>query len=188
MPNPFQRLRKMPALASLPYLDGKRRRRLEPLPLLPSGGMTQVDVTPDEEQELARVLKDEKLARRVVSLQQEHPYGTVPEMLLLDFLQQKGERYKYQAQLFGGFRSGGLVPDFVVSRGGSSRAILVNGSYWHNVPGKREKDASDKLRLLNSYYEGELITSAVIVWESRLMAPSRDVTMEAALAGVEMGQ
>ena len=75
----------------------------------------------------------------------------------------------------------------MVSRGGTSRAILINGDYWHNIPGKREKDASDKLRLLNSYYEGEVITSVIIVWESRLMGPGREQTMQNALAGIEDG-
>jgi hypothetical protein len=114
-----------------------------------------------------------------------HPYGTVPELIMLDFLEMKGERYKYQAQLYGGWRSGGLIPDFVVSRGGQARALLINGTYWHNVPGKREKDASDKLRILGSYFDGELITGVTIVWESRLMGPGRNSVMEDALAGIE---
>jgi hypothetical protein len=114
-----------------------------------------------------------------------HPYGTVPELIMLDFLEQKGERYKYQAQLYGGWRSGGLIPDFVVSRGGQARALLINGNYWHNVPGKREKDAADKLRILNSYFDGERISAVTIVWESRLMGSGRNAVMQDAIVGIE---
>lgn len=188
----FQRLRKswQEGLRSLPGLDGVRHRVGEEITPLPPGINEQFDVTNDQEVELARVLRDDALARRIISLQnKDYPYGTMPELIMVDYLQKRGERYKYQAQLFGGWRSGGLIPDFVVSRAGLARAILINGNYWHNVPGKKVKDASDKLRLLNSYFDGDKITDVTIVWESQLMQPNpaREAVMQDAITGIEHG-
>jgi hypothetical protein len=177
-------------LRSLPSLDGKRHRIGDEIKPLPSGMNEQFDTTDDREVEIARVLRDDALAKRIVKLQSTiYPYGTVPELIMVDFLMKKGERYKFQAQLYGGWRSAGLVPDFVVSRAGTAHALLINGNYWHNLPGKRTKDASDKLRLLNSYYDGEVIKSATIVWESQIMQPNpaRDNVLGDAIAGIERG-
>src|SRR6478609_8843001 len=113
---------------SLPTMDGKRHRKETNLtiPKLDLGHKTQFDVTEDDAQELARVLKNEPLAKRVRKLQKtKYPYGTVPELLMLDYLDAHGEKYKYQAEIYGGFRSGGLVPDFVVQRAGGWRAINI---------------------------------------------------------------
>lgn len=184
--NELKKLRKLPTLRGLADMTGSRRQRKE-LPQLPSGINEQFDTTNDLELKLAHALKDDRLAKRVVNLMEnKYPYGTVPELIMLDYLQSKQERYKYQAELFGGWRGGGLIPDFVVSQGGASLALLINGTYWHNVPGKREKDAADKLRIMNSYFDGELITDVVIVWESRLMEPGRQLVMANALAGQEL--
>lgn len=156
--------------------------------MLPVGDDFHVDTTDDYEDEVIRALGDVQLGKRIIALKNDkYPYATIPELIYLDWLDRKGERYTFQAQLFGGWRGGGLVPDFVVSRGGQARAILVNGTYWHQTPGKTTKDASDKLRLLNSYFNGVIITNVVIIWESRLMSSSRDQVMEASLVGIEMG-
>jgi hypothetical protein len=181
-------IHKQTTFASLPYADGVRRRygrfAIEALPI---GVNTEFDTTPDEEQELARALKDDRLAKRVISMKEKkHPYGTVPELIMLDYLEERGERFTYQAQLFGGFRAGGLVPDFVVSRSGTGLALNIQGNFWHNVPGKRVKDTADKLRMLNTYYNGDVIRKVIFVWESRLMSTSRREVMSAALDGVEM--
>lgn len=185
--NGLKRLTKGATFATLPDVSGRRKRKAPALPLLPVGDDQDADVTDDYEQELARALKDDALAKKIVNLKKnKHPYGTVPELIMVDFLEQKGERYKYQAQLYGGWRSGGLIPDFVVSRNGSGRALLIQGVFWHNVPGKREKDAADKLRMLNAYFDGELITDVIYVWENRLMSSDRNSVMENALSGIEM--
>jgi hypothetical protein len=183
---PIKRINKKMTFATLPDTTGRRKRKEEALPMLPAGDDFITDTTDDFQDRLAAELKDDHLARKVISLMNnKHPYGTVPELIMLDFLEQKGERYKYQAQLYGGWRSGGLIPDFVVSRGGQARALLINGNYWHNVPGKREKDAADKLRILNSYFDGERISAVTIVWESRLMGSGRNAVMQDAIVGIE---
>lgn len=177
---------------SLPTLDGKRHRKPTNLtiPILDFGHKLQTDVTEDDVNDLARVIHDDNLAKRIRKLQHsKYPYGTVPELLMLDYLDSQGERYKYQAQLFGGFRSGGLVPDFVVSRGGGWRAINIQGQYWHQVPGKMVKDAADKLRMIGAPYEGQTIVDVIFVWERRIMQPNpgRDQVLQNAVAGIEMG-
>lgn len=183
MNHKLRRIHKRNTFASLPDMMGRRRRKIPPLPLLPAGDDLVTDVTDDFEQEVARALQDDRLAKRVVSLiQTKHPYGTVPEMIMLDFLEEKGERYKYQAQLFGGWRQGGIIPDFLV-RG---NALFIQGVYWHNIPERRQKDASDKLRVLGQYFDGELIERATFVWEDKLMGANRRAVMELALQGIEL--
>lgn len=192
-PPQFKRIRKAwgKGLRSLPRLDGKRYRTdLPALNPLPVGENTQFDTTPDDINELAKALQNENLAKRIRKLQHtKYPYGTVPELLMLDYLSSQGERYKYQAELFGGFRNGGLVPDFVLQRAGGWRALNIQGQYWHNVPGKAVKDASDKLRMLGASYEGQPILDVVFVWERRLMSPdsSRERTLQNATLGIEEG-
>jgi hypothetical protein len=186
-PKAFKRLRKVKAWTTLPNMQG--RRGDDPgLPLLPKGFRERFDLTDDRVDRLAYVLNDERLAQRVIDMQDgDYPYGTVPEMIMLDFLQAKGERYKFQAQLYGGWRRGGLVPDFVVSRGGRARALLINGIYWHNIPGKKQKDVADKLRIVNQYFDGDLITDATIIWETRIVDdPERERNMQLALEGIEL--
>lgn len=188
-PKVFKRLRKVKAWTTLPGINGKRDGggALEPLP---TGLRERFDLTDDRVDRLANVLGDEKLAKRVYSMQDnDYPYATVPELIMVDFLEKRGERYKFQAQLYGGYRQGGLIPDFVVSRGGNSRALLINGIYWHNIPGKRQKDAADKLRLLGQYIDGDLISDATIIWESRIVDdPERERNMQLALEGTELPQ
>lgn len=190
----LQRIRKAWAkgLRSLPTLDGKRHRKfsLESLKPLPVGLNTEFDTTEDDVNELAKVLQDDALARRIRKLQHEkYPYGTVPELLMLDYLTTRGERYKYQAELFGGFRSGGLVPDFVLQRAGGWRAVNIQGQYWHQVPGKAVKDAADKLRMTGAMYQGQPILDVVFVWERKLMTTGvqRERTLQNATLGIEEG-
>ena len=188
-----RRVRKLwhKGLASLPLLDGKRRREQDLIDLIPVGRNTGFDLHEDRLVELARIFGDEGLARRVLDLQKKrYPYATVPELVCLEFLERNHEKYTYQAQVLGGWRGGGLVPDFAVLRGGSYIALLIQGIYWHNVPGKREKDNSDKLRMLGTLYEGRPISHVVFVWENRLMTtnPARERVLEDAVVGVETGQ
>ena len=138
---------------------------------------------------LGQVLKDDELGKRVAKLEEKHHYATVPEMLAMDWLDKNLADYVFQAKVNGGFRPGGLVPDFVLRRMDKGIALLIHGEYWHNVPGKREKDAVDKLRLVGQYTNGVYIDKAVIVWESRLMRSKqqRDEAMTAALQGIELG-
>ncbi len=188
----LRRIRKVwhKGLRSLPAIDGRRYRAGEAIKPLLDGINVEFDVTPDDVNELARVIGDDSLARRLRKMQREKfQYATIPELMLVDYLDRIGERYTFQAQLYGGHRRGGVVPDFVLTRGTVGRAILVNGNYWHNVPGMQQKDEADKLRLKGSYFEGVRIEDTVILWESRLMQPNpgREQAIQDAVQGIELG-
>lgn len=168
-------------------LSGRRTRKEQVgLPQV-SEDKTAFDQTDDTEDRLAAELHDRTLAKRVLSLQKRHPDGSVPEMLIMDYLDSRRERYVYQAQLYGGWVAGGAVPDFMVQRNGQMMALQAMGNYWHTKPGKQESDEAQRLLLLASNFGGERISKVVYVWESRLLR-NRNETMEAALAGVELGQ
>lgn len=187
----FTKFRKWNKFKTLPKLDGFRVRGAysdDSEERLAQGYRATFDVTDDREQEIARALRDSTLARKIMALLKKFPYGTLPEMVALEYLERAGERFTYQAQVMGGWRQGGLVPDFVVSRGGNALALLINGVYWHNLPGKSEVDATSKLRLVGQYVNGARITDAIIVWESALLSPARERVLDAALQGVELGQ
>lgn len=140
------------------------------------------------EEELAQALGDDELARRVVKLTERFPYGTVPEMLAMDWLDKNLADYVYQAQVNGGYRQGGQVPDFVVKQGDRGIALLIQGDYWHNVPGKRQADEADRIRLRGQYYQGVILEAVIWIWESLLMQSKqrRDEVMAAALQRQEI--
>lgn len=171
-------------LATLPDATGRRQRKSLANWDYVSREGERFDLTSDHEDKLANALKDRSLARRIVKLQEKHPYGTVPEMMAVDYLQRKQERYTYQAQLYGGWRAGGMVPDFVVHRPGGLLAMLINGNYWHPHPQKNE---ADKMRIRGAPTDGGRISNVVIVWESALMR-MKDEVLDAAMAGIELGQ
>lgn len=175
--------RKIKGLRGLPGLHGKRKKR-EWKPEYLSRDKTEFRLTSEQEDRLARALRSNTMARRVITLLKKYPYGTVPEMLVMDYLDARSIEYTYQVALFGGHRPGGLVPDFLLVKGGKYGALLVNGNYWHQQP---EKDQAAKLQLMAGAWQGRRITTAVIVWESALIR-DRDGTMDAAMAGIEVGQ
>lgn len=184
--SPFERIRKPASLKRLSRPGGRReplwRMKLEEI----SREKTTFDTGDDWEQRVARDTNNPQLARRLSSLRRRYPYGTVPELIMLDWLERRNERYIYQAQLFGGWVKGGVVPDFVLPRHGRATAVFINGNFWHDRPGKREKDRADKMRVLGEYVGGVKVTQSVIVWESRLLRDP-DETMESAVAGFELG-
>lgn len=184
----LKRLRKpWSKLTQLPQLDGHRiRERPYDTPYV-SQEKQEFDTTNDEVDRLARELNDRGLAERIIRMRTNlYPYGTIPELLCVDWLDSQQIEYIYQAKMFGGYRSGGIVPDFLVRWGGGWLVILINGVYWHNLPGMVLADESDKVRMLGSDYQGFEIRAVVIVWESRLLS-ERESVMQAAIQGVDLG-
>jgi hypothetical protein len=139
--------------------------------------------------ELTRLIGDEKTATRVRNLQMQYPNGTVPELVVMDWLQANKYHYIYQGILYGGRASaGGLLPDFVVqANGASGMALQVQGDYWHGTRGveKQFSDAADNLRLVGQNVGGIRINKVIGVWESDLYK-RREQTMRMALAGVAL--
>lgn len=181
------KLRKLSVLRGLPDLEGRRRKPA--LPELPGVTEESDTLSPAEERrrEIARLVGDDGLAHRVMKLQREHPQGTVPELVAMDWLQREGIAFYYQTELFGGRRGGGLVPDFLVQTGANSDAWMIQGEYWHSRDGKEEADAADYLRLRGTDFGTGRIQNVLQLWDSAIYRNRPDVFW-AAMAGVEMGR
>lgn len=187
----LRRIRKLwgKGLRSLPAIDGKRYRAAEELATIPTGLNTEFDVTDDDVNEIAKTLGDDNLAKRIRKMQREkYTNATVLELVLVDFLDREGEKYVYQAMLYGGNRPGGVIPDFLLVDSGT--AVLANGQFWHNRPEVRASDETDKLKIKGSYFEGTLIRKVIEVWENQVMQPNpqRENALQGMLAGIEYGQ
>ena len=127
---------------------------------------------------------DVTLAKRVQKLQAKYPVGSVPELIVLDWLTRNGWQHLYQHALFGG-RSlrGGLLPDFVVFTGGSASAWQVQGEYWHSTKLKGDADRIANLRMLGQEVDGSRIETVVEMWEDDIYR-KRPQIFYMALAGI----
>ena len=97
----LQRIRKawQKGLRSLPLASGRRvRPQINQLDPIPIGENVAFDVTPDEEVELANALGNTQLARRVMALKKKYPYATFIELIMVDYLDKVGEKYKFTSQ------------------------------------------------------------------------------------------
>ena len=113
---------------------------------------------------------DSNLAKRIVSLQQKFPQGTIPELLVYDWLRKEGLGFDYQVELYGGRRfAGGLVPDFVLYRDRTNADIWqVHGDYWHSLARKGFHDQTANLRMLGQIINGATVKRVIELWESDL--------------------
>lgn len=184
---PFGRLSKGRSMKRFSAFDGRASDDKTPPEFAPKAEEAQART--DRESELARDLGDEQWAKRIFRLMEKNPNGTVIEMLAMDWLDKNLADYVYQARVAGGYREGGVVPDFVVRNQGEEWiALLINGNYWHTVPGT-QSDTGDKLQLIGQRFMGARIKSAVVIWESRMMQGKTmlDSVMSAALQSIELG-
>jgi hypothetical protein len=170
--------------ARLPRLRGIRGTRglprLPEPPPLPAAEQFENDAL----RTLELRIGDAALAKRVQRLQAQHPVGSVPELIVLDWLVRNNWSHLYQHSLFGG-RSlrGGLLPDFVVFVGGSASVWQVQGEYWHSVKLKGDKDRNVNLRMLGQWVDGARIESVVEMWEEDIYR-KRPQIFYMALAGI----
>ena len=146
-----------------------------------------IDLVDDRVRQAERQLGDLKLAKKVVKLQDEFPAGTLPELTAMEWLRSRHHTYFYQVEVLGGRPAGGLVPDFVLPRGGEALALLVHGTYWHEGFAQKQRDATSVTRIKGSVVFGHRITDVVEVWDTKLF-DDRTNTMNAAVAGVGLGQ
>ena len=113
--------------------------------------------------------------------------GTVPELVVYDFLQQGGYEFVFQPMVDGGRgAAGGVVPDFAVTEGGGMTVILVNGVYWHERGAVKNSDVTDKLTIMSATISGRPVNKIVEVWDSTLYK-DRKKTITYALNGIELG-
>lgn len=138
-----------------------------------------------------RLLGDVKTAKRCRTLQDRFPTATLPELVTYDFLQQKNIRFDFQPALFGGRNvRGGVVPDFMVYRGGGGVAWLIQGDYFHGQQfqakfGQVGRDRAAKLRLVGKSFNGVEIKAVISLWEEDIYS-KRPQVFEYALNGIEL--
>lgn len=185
----LKRLRKRKGLKGLPGLG--RKARTLPLPVL-GQQPTRVAVLTDER--LARLtnqLGEQALAKRVLALQQKWPLGTVPELIVMDFLERRHFSYEFQFWVFGGrARKGGAVLDFVIDVGTGVIAVWVNGNYWHGRAGRSEVDHAQRLAVMGIRIWGKRVSATVSIWESRIATNNkfkREQALNAMIQGKELG-
>lgn len=147
----------------------------------------QPDETPDELDRIVRILGDPKTADRVYKLKRRYPHGTLPELVVLDWLKRMHIAYNYQVQAFGGRRDrGGLVPDFLIPNHGRAMVWLVQGEYWHSIARKGFADQAAKLKLTGRWVDGYKVRQVLELWESDLYGGRAERTLRLAMAGIEL--
>ena len=182
------RIKRISGLRRLPGLSGRSKRHKKPK--LPSVTLPAESSGPDTtEQNIARLYGDSRLAARVRKLLEEYPDGSIPELVVLDWLRWKGISFKYQVQLYGGWsRAGGLIPDFLLTGSNAGKVIQVQGDYWHGRSDKKSADMDARLKLIGSVWNGIRIITVTNVWEGDLRDSStRQRTLNLAIAGMETG-
>lgn len=180
-------LAQLKGVTGLPGIDGKRSvEQKQPLP--EPKVADSLLLYDDKQADLARLVGSTKLARKVMALQRQYPNGTVPELLVMDWLNDQGLEYVYQAPLGGGRTiKGGLVADFLVTNPVGLSCWFIQGDYWHTQVGTTEKNTVDKTVALTQEYAGRQITEALELWENKLYK-ARDNVCQMALAGIELGR
>ncbi len=186
-------LKKPKAMKGLKTLGGHQQGQ-EPMPSLDHGPERTIDVVPPDLIAAERALGDVNLAKRILKLRAQYcktTSGTIPELLVMDWLNRQHQNYLFQYPLFGGrMKQGGQVVDFAVDTGAKAIIIEVQGIYFHSTPGKVQFDEAERLALLGVQLWGKPV-SLVEVWESRLVTPvkeRREAVMRAAMQGEELGR
>lgn len=180
-------LKSLPGITGLPGLDGRRtnQKAVEPLEPLLNDSLLLYD---EKEADIARLVGSSKLAKKVMALMRQYPNGTLPELLVMDWLMEQQQEYIFQAPLGGGKTvKGGLVADFLVPVGAGWACWFIQGDYWHTQVGTVEKNIADKNMTLSQEYAGKEIELALELWEGKLYK-QRDYVCQMALAGIEVGR
>lgn len=132
--------------------------------------------------------EDEAMAKRVVQLKNtQFTNAPYTELIVYDWLTQKGISFDYQVPLGGGRTTKfGQVLDFAVYGGGDVSAWPVQGDYWHERAEVKASDEMDKIQALASYIKGQRVKNYTPIWERRLYK-NRNEVLSYALANVDMG-
>ena len=181
------KLEKSKSMKGLPGIGGKRKQ--EPLPSLGQQPQRVQGMVDDALARLTQELQDEQLAKKVLKLKEKFPDGTIPELIVMEWLDRRGFEYRFQMWVLGGrVLKGGQVLDFAVDLGIRTLILEVQGRYWHTRPGKMEIDEGQKLALLGLEIFGKRVGAVVEVWDTRLLdKKQKDRVMNLAIAGVEVG-
>jgi hypothetical protein len=113
--------------------------------------------------------------------------GTIPELVVYDWLTQNGHEFLFQPAVDGGRgAAGGVVPDFAVNTGGNWTVILVNGVYWHTRSATSNSDVTDKLTILASTIAGRPVARVVEMWDTTIYKKRPQIFIYG-LSGIELG-
>lgn len=151
------------------------------------------DFSSQREDQIANLTESRSLAKRIMALQKKWPYGTLPELIAIDWLERHGyvenSGYLYQTGLLGGRTPGGVVPDIVVFDGSRTWVWQIQGNYWHHRPERAALDAIQISVLRAATIRGRPVTGVVAIWERRLVDKRlREGVLYAAMAGQELGE
>jgi hypothetical protein len=182
--------KKPQGMKRLPTLG--RKEKLPPLPDLDAGPERIASFVDDELARLTSALGNERLAKRLLKMKKEkYPDATLPELVLLEWLTRKRYKFEFQVWLLGGrIKKNGQVVDTVVDVGTGVIIIEVQGNYFHNRPGMKQRDEAQRLALKGLHVWGKKVSSVVELWESRLATPiasRREQAMQLAMQGMSIG-
>lgn len=139
-----------------------------------AGGHIIPQLTEEQQLDLARILNSERLARECLKLMAANGRMSLPEAIVMVYLDRWRYPYLYQESVFGGRNfKGGTVMDFLVDVGGAWVAILVQGNFWHTLEGVRQRDLATKLQVVGQELHGLMVYSAVELWELPLIDYTR---------------
>lgn len=144
------------------------------LPEFGAGGHIIPQLTDEEQLDLARILNSERLAKECLKLMAANGRMSLPEAIVMVYLDRWRYPYLYQESIFGGrTQKGGTVMDFLVDMGGAWVAILVQGNYWHTLEGVRQRDLATKIQVIGQELHGLIVQFAVELWEQPLIDYTR---------------
>src|SRR3990167_863477 len=114
---------RIPRIAELGRVGGLKLRQPSRFP--PKAISAKRDTLDPEVDEAMRIMEtnDIRFATRMVNKQRTLPRSTLPEVVVYDWLENKGIPFIYQQELFGGRQvPGGFVLDFLLELGGVGTA------------------------------------------------------------------
>ena len=164
-----------------------KRLRRPKFQIVPPSRPKAPDETPTEYDRLKRLLKDDKLVKRIMRFMEKFPQATTPEAITYLWLEDNGHKFFFQLEMFGGRRrSGGIVADFVVPvHGGSAYIFAVQGEYWHTMLQKHMSDERANILPIGQTLFGYRIEKVIELWENDIYH-KRPQVFHLAMAGIEM--
>lgn len=130
-------------------------------------------------QRFITLIGNEQVAKKCWELFQQYPRATLPELIAMEYLLRKQRRFVYQV-----YGIGFAIPDFLVFTMAGGIIWMIQGEYWHTLPGRKESDARIMRMLMGMKTNGVTIYKVLELWESDLYGEKRESTLDKALAGI----
>ena len=150
-------------------------------------GVEQLSLVASKFRDWERLIGRDRL-RAVERLMETGVVGTLPELCVYGWLEQRKHLFEFQSSLMGGrLLKGGAVADFVILDMAPGGLVVwrVQGEYWHGTRESRQRDRAQRDRLLCSWYGGMPIIQVVDLWEYDIYRRFPEVFKKAEV-GVEL--